>query len=344
MPSATAGRLAPAPNRRQGASQVRPTRGRGRPPAPLAPRPGPPTTAAASTSRPLDVPARETPLASPIAARARRLGGYVALDAALPREILAVCRGDASILVIDCFAGSLGDARLVARIAPEEPRENARIVCELYLADETRGRCRLLAAEDLDPQGVAAPPPASAVSPERLPVIECDARLYRVRTITSDARPRELRWTSSSADAADGTFDIVTLRDVVARLEDYEPARTITVHALAAHTELEGVSRCLLRCELERLACSRIVLNRGLREAVGRALAAGVTMSEIAIRCGRVKRDQRGNVSGETSWLGRRIGQLAEGGADAPTPWVHTNTLALIAREGLGVNPNEVEL
>jgi hypothetical protein len=278
-------------------------------------------------------------MASSIAARSRRLGGYIPLDAALPRELLAVTRGDASVLVIDCFAGSLGDARLVARIAPEESRENARIVCELYLADETRGRCRPLAADDLDPQAVAAVPPASAVSPDQLPVIECDARLYRVRTITSDARPPELRWTSSSADAADGTFDMVTLRDVVARLEDYEPARWITAHA-----ELDGVSTCLLRCELERLACSRIVLNRGLREGVGRALAAGVTMSEIAMRCGRVKRDRRGNVSGETSWLGRRIGQLAEGGADAPTPWVHSNTLALIAREGLGVNPNEVEL
>ena len=33
-------------------------------------------------------------------------------------------------------------------------------------------------------------------------------------------------------------------------------------------------------------------------------------MSEIATRCGRVKRDSRGNESGETSWLARRLGIL----------------------------------
>ena len=67
-------------------------------------------------------------------------------------------------------------------------------------------------------------------------------------------------------------------------------------------------------------------------------------MSEIAIRCGRIKRDRRGNVSGETSWLARRIGLLPEGGGDEPTPWVHSDVLALIARDGLGVSPREVEL
>jgi hypothetical protein len=67
-------------------------------------------------------------------------------------------------------------------------------------------------------------------------------------------------------------------------------------------------------------------------------------MSEIAIRCGRVKRDTRGSSSGQTSWLARRIGQLPEGGQDSPTPWVHTDVLALIARDGIGVSPNEVEL
>ena len=36
------------------------------------------------------------------------------------------------------------------------------------------------------------------------------------------------------------------------------------------------------------------------------------------MRCGRVKRDARGNVSGETSWLARRIGQMPEGGEQKP--------------------------
>ena len=67
-------------------------------------------------------------------------------------------------------------------------------------------------------------------------------------------------------------------------------------------------------------------------------------MSEIAIRCGRVKRDQRGNVSGETSWLARRIGQLPDAGQSTPTPWISSDVLALIARDGLGLSPREVEL
>jgi hypothetical protein len=70
----------------------------------------------------------------------------------------------------------------------------------------------------------------------------------------------------------------------------------------------------------------------------------GLSLSEIAIRCGRVKRDHRGNESGETSWLARRLGILPEGGRNAPTPWIHSDVLALIAREGLGVSPREVEL
>jgi hypothetical protein len=67
-------------------------------------------------------------------------------------------------------------------------------------------------------------------------------------------------------------------------------------------------------------------------------------MSEIAVRCGRVKRDGKGNVSGETSWLARRIGLLPEGGQSRPTPWIHSDVLALIARDGLGASPREVEL
>ena len=118
----------------------------------------------------------------------------------------------------------------------------------------------------------------------------------------------------------------------------------MTRAALDAHAQQPSVSVCGLRCELDRACNSPIVLNRALRERVERAVASeGLSMSEIAIRCGRVKRDKRGNESGETSWLARRIGQLPEGGAEYPTPWVHSDVLALIARDGLGVSPREVE-
>jgi hypothetical protein len=67
-------------------------------------------------------------------------------------------------------------------------------------------------------------------------------------------------------------------------------------------------------------------------------------MSEIALRCGRIKRDKHGNQSGDTSWLARRIGQLSDAGKTTPTRWVHSDTLALIARDGLGISPREVEV
>ena len=108
-----------------------------------------------------------------------------------------------------------------------------------------------------------------------------------------------------------------------------------------------GPGRCsvvTLLAEVQRVDSSPIVLNRGLREAVLRAVERGHSLSAIAIRCGRVKRDRRGNVSGETSWLGRRLGLLPEGGCQRPTPWVHSDVLALIARRGLGLCPREVEL
>ena len=67
-------------------------------------------------------------------------------------------------------------------------------------------------------------------------------------------------------------------------------------------------------------------------------------MSEIARRCGRVKRDSRGNESGEASWLGRRIGLLPETGPAGRLPGCTATCSGLIARRGLGLSPHEVEL
>ena len=128
-----------------------------------------------------------------------------------------------------------------------------------------------------------------------------------------------------------------------ASFEAYEPARTLTREALARFGECVSTRR--LREEEQRLADSAIVLNRGLREAVQRELRFGtVTMSDIALRCGRFRSDPPGSSAGEASWVARRIGEMPEGGEEKPCPWVHTDVLALIARDGLGVCPREVEL
>jgi hypothetical protein len=247
--------------------------------------------------------------------------------------------------VVDRDALTRGDQRLVAHLAEDEPAENARIVTEVYIADEDRGNCRLVSAEDLKltPFASSSPGTASKVSPDTQ-LVDSDGVVYRIREISEGGAFLELRWTRSSGTSGQEPI-AVTLREVVARLQDYEPARTITTTALAVHEDDRGMSTCRLRGELERLTTSPIVLNRGLREAVQRQVAHGqLSMSQIAMRCGRFRYDKRGNQSGETSWLARRIGQLREGGHAGPTPWIHTDVLALIVRSGLGASPREVEL
>ncbi len=123
-------------------------------------------------------------------------------------------------------------------------------------------------------------------------------------------------------------------------MDGYEPARTITVSALVSLRSDCGVSTHRLEGELKRVTNSPIVLNRRLREVVTQTLAKGdLTMSEIAIRCGRTKCERRGNVSGETSLLARRIGQLPEGGESEPSRWVHNDVLASSPVRALASGP-----
>jgi len=278
--------------------------------------------------------------------RARHLGRYTAPDDGHAREIVSLKRPDGSTLVIDCLARTFDDARLVAQLASEEPVENADIVAAMYLADQTRGRCRRLTEQDLNPaHDVDSCMPNGTIPWQRTALRDVAGHIYRIRQLASAGSLSELRWTRSPHPGREHPFEPVSLRDVVGALQDYEPARTLTAEVLAVHRQRCDVSVCRLAGELERLAHSPIVLNRALRQAVQRALARGdLTMSEIAIRCGRCKRDRRGNTSGETSWLTRRIGQAPEAGRDQPTPWVHSDVLALIARDGLALSPNEVEL
>jgi hypothetical protein len=289
--------------------------------------------------------AEATPLQPAAGARGTRsLGSYIALDTQQTREVVSLQRPDGSTLVVDYQLGTLSDGRLVAHLAPDEPPENAQIVCELYLADDTKGRCHAVTREDFDLTRHATPPPSGADAPTAVDAVkDAEGHVYRIRELPTLETMGELRWTRSREPGREFGFDAVSFRDVVGAVEAYEPARTITTQALTRHSG--NLSTRRLREEYERLIGSPIVLNRGLREAVQRELRVGVlSMSEIALRCGRVKRDTRGNISGETSWLARRIGQMPEGGEQKPGPWIHSDVLALIARDGLGVCPREVEL
>ncbi len=201
------------------------------------------------------------------------------------------------------------------------------------------GRVRARAAAHpaaAGPYGGDPPSPAHETSSA---IVDHEGRAYRLGCTNGRLAIPELRWLR----APDGCA--VSIREVVASLESYEPARAHTLAALARHGGDPTLSVAVLRAELRRLDASRIVLNRGLREAVLEAnRTRGLSMSEIALRCGRVKYDARGNPSGETSWLARRVGLSPEGGERRPTPWVHSDVLALIARAGLDLSPREVEL
>lgn len=269
----------------------------------------------------------------------RPLGSY-ADEHGRPRQILARPGAAGSVLVIDCDARTLADRRLVAHLAADEPTSNAALVCREYLENPGGRWCRPVRAEDLRQGPFDGAHPSACADTE---LHDGEGRRYELGAFPGRTVIPELRWSRRPAPGRPAVA--VSLREVVGALESYEPARELTVQAIARHAQDEGLSEARLRNELQRLDASRIVLNRGLREAVLAATrAGGLSLSEIALRCGRFKRDGRGGRSGETSWLTRRIGLAPLGGASAPTPWIHSEVLALIARRGLDLGPREVEL
>jgi hypothetical protein len=300
------------------------------------------------------------------------------------REVLALPGHRGSTLVVDRDAFTWGDRRLVAHLASDEPLENAHIVCRHYLQDRRVRRCRALSPEDLltapfaeeaddrhreeheDHErghdeslrtGLDRAAPGAHSRSEGRELRDIRGRLHRLEPLDTGLSIPELRWCRRAVDDqarrthTDGERPRCgqrpeSVRDAIACMESYDPVRSITVSALARHRGDPSISVAVLRSELQRIDASRIVLNRELRRAVLRATQAeGLSLSEIAFRCGRVKRDANGNASGETSWLARRVGIAPESGRNGePTPWIHSEVLALIAREGLGVSPHEVEL
>ena len=273
------------------------------------------------------------------------LASYVAADGRL-RELVALPGHGGSALVLDRDATTLGDRRLLAHLAPDEPHENAALVCRLYLEDTTQRWCRRVQPSDLELVPFASPERPTQPNPATLDMrVQVGNVIYRLGPVFGRGTTAQLCWSRVPTSGNRHEWEQVKLRDVVGALESYEPVRTLTERALAHHREDPIVLSTRLRDEFERLCISPIVLNRGLREAVLDAVERrGMTMSEIALRCGIVKRDRHGNPSGETSWLARRAGLMPEGGALSTTPWIHSDVLGAIARLGLGISPREVEL
>ncbi len=258
------------------------------------------------------------------------------------REIVLLPGAHGSRLVVDRLVDAAADPRLVAHLTADEPDLNAVVVTDIYLADPRR-RARPLTDDDLRRRPLA-PPDCAPPKPSRSSTDAHGIR-FRLAPIDSALRLPELRWLRQPPVGAEGPAECVSSRRVVGALEDYEPVRSINAAAIARHLRDPAVSVATLGLELRRLGTSPIVLNRRLREAViDASLRRGLSLSAIALACGRVKYDQRGRRSGETSWLARRVGLLNDEAARRPTPWVHTDVLGLIARNGLGLAPHEVEL
>jgi hypothetical protein len=251
------------------------------------------------------------------------------------REMIARPGHGGSMLVIDRDLLGRGEERLLAHLGADEPLANVGIVCRSYLdAEPPMRRCRAVRPED------EARTPTAHSEPAELHLEE-QSTPFRLLRIGSRMTIPELRWVR--LDSRSG--EVVSLREAIAATESYQPFCGIARAALERWGDDETVSTATLRTELNRVLESPIVLNRGLREAVVSRIAKDrMSMSEIAIRCGRRKRDSKGNEAGETSWLARRIGLLPEGGQKHPTRWVHSDVLGLIAWRGLGIAPREVEL
>jgi hypothetical protein len=276
------------------------------------------------------------------------LGRYTDIDGRT-REVVAHPGAGGSVLVLDQGSLECGERRLLAHLAPDEPPGNSALVFRRFLTQARRERCRCrpLAQEDLSAipfSGGVEDGVAQGSSPSDVPQLDERGRSFRLERFQTGMSIPELRWGCLPSAGAREWLP-VSLREAIASLERYEPVRSLTVRAVALHEHADDVSVTVLRAELRRVQNSPIVLNRGLRKAVLNAVERrGQSMSEIAMRCGRVKRDAAGNESGETSWLARRLGLLPEGGRERATPWIHSDVLALIARDGLGVSPREVEV
>jgi hypothetical protein len=311
----------------------------------------PPMPGATSGAQPAGVGHRTAPSARaelpPGRTEARLLGRYLDPEDRL-RQVVALPGAGGSVLVVDRDATTLCDRRLVAHLTADEPRENAALVCEHYLRDSAGHWCRRVTPEDLLGASFGEAEeqePEAEAAPSATALMDKQGRAYRLELCPTGRSIPELRWRRCSATTEGESSEPVSVREAIASLESYEPVRTLTLRALALHRDNPAVSIAVLRAERARVETSQIVLNRGLRRAALAATARQeLSMSEIAVRCGRVKHDRRGKESGETSWLARRLGIAPEGGESAPTPWIHSDVLALIARCGLGISPREVEL
>lgn len=246
------------------------------------------------------------------------------LDRRCRRELVLVVGDGLKRCLIDRASVTGADRRLVGELAPEERSENAVVLARDYL-HTTHRAC------------VTYPPPpcpADAAIPTCL--VDADGNTYTIEEAHRAEHGTDLRWVRTSPL---GVRHPVTLHEVVGAMEDYEPALAMTEGALAARPEVAGG---VLRRQQARLASSRLVLNRKLREAVQAEMRRGTTLAEIAARCGRTRSAASGRLIGEGAWVARRVG-LSRVGQAAAHRWIDHDVLAEVA-DAIGLTPDDPEL
>lgn len=240
-------------------------------------------------------------------------------------RMVALCqtRSDAR-LVVDCDACTRRDIRLVAKLSPDELSTAIDALLVDYLSSVRRKQRRVFLTDLAVPR----------FSTERKNVFEILTDSAGRRYMLDVQRQH---WLCFPPYEHLGPSASVTVRAVVAALESYKPLD------MSEASLTNRSSRLATECR--RLRNSVIVLNRGLREAVLRAVEDGVSLSEIAIKCKKLSLKKVSHApTGDASWVARRVGLKPETGDRLPKPWVHSDVLALIARKGLGLAPHEVEV
>ncbi|MCW3030744.1 MAG: hypothetical protein JWM66_877, partial [Solirubrobacterales bacterium] len=219
----------------------------------------------------------------------RELGSYVDSRGS-QRELVARAGNQGSVLVLDRDVATRRDQRLVAHLAPDEPPTNAELVAGCYLEQAGRGRCRCrgLTMDDLHTAPFADALDDQLAADEAQGVggcagwpVDAAARRYSIVRLERHMSIPQLRWCREAAGAVPSRREPLSIREVIAALEAYEPVRSLSARAIRRHRDDEAVSVAVLRAELTRVNESPIVLNRALREAVLAAVDNGaLSMSE----------------------------------------------------------------
>ncbi|MHB8492637.1 MAG: hypothetical protein ACYDA6_10565 [Solirubrobacteraceae bacterium] len=242
------------------------------------------------------------------------------------RTLLMVRSGKGSTLVIDRRDGPDSDMRLVGHLASDESIDAAHTLAKLYRDDPTHGRCRALQLEDLYTTPYERPQPIDTDAE----LADAGGKRYRLAKVSDRGNSADAAAWSWVTIGPHGRYAPVTLRDVIGAVEEYDPARRMTV-ALLARDE-PGTSK--LRDELRRLDHGNRVLVRGLRERAVAAVERGdVTWTTLAQRV-----QSTTSARAETTYVQRRLGLRPEQPGGLCARWMNHDTFMRFAA-ALGVDP-----